>query len=193
MGMNRFEIISHDYYSNCLIEALKAKFKDWKNVKITYVSPFYNEVFCPHFLWTDGEYDYDFGNEGRGDLGIQNWALHKGHIRRRELGYNEKYRNTCKKWATRHKRKGGCTNYNKGRLNKGVTTMPNELKPCPFCGRAPETRVTVRDKCIEITISCSCGVKKVAEICADPYTDLTAIESGVYEVTEDWNRRADNG
>lgn len=105
--MSKFEIISHDYYSNCLIEAVKAKLKDWKNVKITYVSPFCNEVFCPHILWSDGKYDYDFGNEGKGDLGIQNWTLHKGHIRRRGLGYNERYKSTCKKWATRHKKKGG--------------------------------------------------------------------------------------
>ena len=38
----KFEIISKDYYSNCLIEAIKAKLKDWNNIKITYVSPFDN-------------------------------------------------------------------------------------------------------------------------------------------------------
>lgn len=46
-------IISKDFYSNCLLEALKAKLKNPK-VKITYISPFANEVFCPHFLWSDG-------------------------------------------------------------------------------------------------------------------------------------------
>lgn len=101
---SKFEIISNDYYSNCLIEAVKAKLKNWKQIKITYVSPFYNEVFCPHILWSDGEYDYDFGNEGKGDQGILNWTLHEGHIRKRQLGYNQKYKDTCKRWATRRKK-----------------------------------------------------------------------------------------
>lgn len=103
--MSKFKIISGDYISNCLIEAIKAKLKDWKNIKITYVSPFDNEVFCPHFLWSDGVYDYDFGNEGKGDQGLLNWTFHKGHIRQRALGYNKKYKETCKRWAERHKRK----------------------------------------------------------------------------------------
>lgn len=102
---DKFEIISKDYYSNCLIEAVKAKLKNWKQIKITYVSPFYNEVFCPHILWSDGEYDYDFGNEGKGDQGVLNWTLHEGHIRKRQLGYNQKYKDTCKKWAMRHKKR----------------------------------------------------------------------------------------
>lgn len=100
----KFEIISKDYYSNCLIKALKAKIKNWKNVKLTFVSPFDNEVFCPHVMWTDGKYDYDFGNEGKGDQGILNWTLHKGHIRKRNLGFNDKYKKVCKKWAKTHKR-----------------------------------------------------------------------------------------
>lgn len=62
----KMEIISNDFYSNCLIEAVKAKVKDWKHIKIIYVSPFDNEVFCPHFFWSDGKYDYDFGIEGMG-------------------------------------------------------------------------------------------------------------------------------
>lgn len=51
------------FYSNCFLEAIKHKLKDWKHVKITYIPPRYNEVFCPHFLWSDGENDYDFGVE----------------------------------------------------------------------------------------------------------------------------------
>lgn len=97
----KFEIISKDFYSNCLIEAVKAKLKDWKHIKITYISPFDNKVFCPHFLWSDGKYDYDFGNAG-GDKNILNWTLHKGHIRKRGLGFNQKYKETCKKWKLRH-------------------------------------------------------------------------------------------
>ena len=99
----KFEIISEDFVSNCLIEAIKAKLKDWKHVKLTFVSPFHNEVFCPHILWSDGKYDYDFGNEGKGDQGILNWTLHKGHIIRRGLGFNQKYKDTCRKWVERNK------------------------------------------------------------------------------------------
>ena len=102
---DKFKIISKDFYSNCLIEALKAKLKHWNKIKITNVSPFDNEVFCPHILWSDGKYDYDFGNEGQGDQGILNWTLHKGHIRQRCLGYNQKYKRTCKKWAERNKKR----------------------------------------------------------------------------------------
>lgn len=91
-----FIIISEDYVSNCLVEALRAKLKDWKHVKIIYVSPFRNEVFCPHFMWTDGKFDYDFGNEGVKVGMFQNWTFHKGHIRKRLLGFNQKYKNMCK-------------------------------------------------------------------------------------------------
>lgn len=79
------------YYSNCFIEALKAKIKCPSKIKITVISPFINEVFCPHFLWSDGNYDYDFGFEGKISL-FKAWTLHKGHIRKRKLGLNQKYK-----------------------------------------------------------------------------------------------------
>ena len=82
-------IVSEDFYSNCLVEALKAKLKNPK-IKITYVSPFVNEVFCPHFLWSDGVNDYDFGVERH--LKWYEILWFKGHIRQRNLGFNEKYK-----------------------------------------------------------------------------------------------------
>ena len=82
-------IISKDFYSNCLFEALKAKLKNPK-IKITYVSPFVNEVFCPRFLRSDGVNDYDFGIERHLKLHERLWF--KGHIRQRALGFNEKYK-----------------------------------------------------------------------------------------------------
>ena len=103
MKKKKFEIISKDYYSNCFIEAIKAKIKDWKHIEITYVSTFDNEVFCPHFFWSDGKYDYDFGIEGMGDRGIIDWTIHKGHVRKREHGFAERYKTTCKKWAKRQR------------------------------------------------------------------------------------------
>ena len=100
--MEKFEIVSDDYYSNCLLEAVKAKIKNPK-IKITVVMPWDNEVFCPHILWSDGINDYDFGNEGKGNQGIKNWTLHKGHIRKRNLGFNERYKRICKEWVRNHK------------------------------------------------------------------------------------------
>ena len=103
----KFEVISNNYYSNCLIEAVKAKLKNWKHVKIICVSPFDNESFCPHFLWSDGEYDYDFCNIRDDRPMIVYWTLHKGNIRRRELGYGERFKAACKEWTSRHKKKWG--------------------------------------------------------------------------------------
>ena len=80
------------FYSNCLIQALKAKVRNPKRVKITYVSPFANEVFCPHLLWSDGVNDYDFGIEGYLNWYQRLWF--KGHIRIRPLGFNERYKKT---------------------------------------------------------------------------------------------------
>ena len=49
-----------EYYSNCLIEAMKAKIKHPIKVKIKYIPAYMNEVFCTHVMWHDGEYTYDF-------------------------------------------------------------------------------------------------------------------------------------
>ena len=80
----------HEFYSNCFLEAIKAKVKDSKNVKITYIPPQYNEVFCPHFLWSDGKNDYDFGVERY--LKWYEIFWFKGKIRCRQLGWNKKWK-----------------------------------------------------------------------------------------------------
>lgn len=85
--------IKGPFYSNCLIEAIKAKFKDPTHVKITVVPR--SEANCPHFLWSDGNYDFDFGVERHLE------GLHilwfEGYIRRRELGFNQKYKERMKR------------------------------------------------------------------------------------------------
>ena len=56
------EDMRQEHYSNCLIEAIKAKIKWGKQIKIIYIPSWKNEVFCPHFMWhdlTDGNL-YDF-------------------------------------------------------------------------------------------------------------------------------------
>lgn len=78
------------FFSNCFIEAIKAKLKDWNNVKITYISPKYNAKFYPHFLWSDGKNDYDFGTIEK--LKWYNVLLFKGCIRKRNLGFNKSWK-----------------------------------------------------------------------------------------------------
>lgn len=80
----------NNYYSNCLIEAIKHKLKQWKCVKITYISVKYNIVSTPHFMWSDGLNDYDFGT-GRYLKWHQRFWFN-GNIRTRELGWNERYK-----------------------------------------------------------------------------------------------------
>lgn len=84
-------IISKEFYSNCFIEAVKAKIKDPKNVKITFIKPKYNKVkWIPHFLWSDGKSDFDFGTSET--LKPYQIFLFKGNIRERSLGWNERYK-----------------------------------------------------------------------------------------------------
>lgn len=84
------EELSEMFYSNCFLEAIKHKVKDWKKVEITYIPPQYNELFCPHFLWSDGVYDYDFGIDKH--LRWYQIFWFKGCIRQRAHGWNKKWK-----------------------------------------------------------------------------------------------------
>lgn len=94
---------SEDFYSNCLIEAVKAKIKDPKHIKLFVCWPMYNQAFCPHVMWSDGKADYDFGTYEFIPL-FRAWTIHRGHIRKRALGFAQKYIDTQKKQAQRHKK-----------------------------------------------------------------------------------------
>lgn len=84
------EIVRGPFWSNCLLEALKAKTLHPIKVKITVVPR--SEAGCPHFLWSDGEHDYDFGVERR-LTGLQ-ILLFRGCVRRRGLGFNARYKSS---------------------------------------------------------------------------------------------------
>ena len=94
-----------EYYSNCLIEAMKAKIKHPIKVKIKYIPASMNEVFCPHVMWHDGEYTYDFWASGHLSLLQKLW--HKGHIRKMEYGYYDRVIKTLKQWKVRKKVRDG--------------------------------------------------------------------------------------
>lgn len=87
------EIIKGPFWSNCFLEAAKAKIRHPFKVKVTVVPR--SEARCPHFLWSDGRYDYDFGVERR-LVGAQ-ILLFRGYIRRRGLGFNQKYKKRMRK------------------------------------------------------------------------------------------------
>lgn len=92
------EIVKGPFKSNCFMEAMKAKLRHPFRTKITMVP--HSEANTVHFLWSDGEYDYDFGVE-RYLSGLQ-ILWFEGYIRRRGLGFNEKYKASM---AKRHSRK----------------------------------------------------------------------------------------
>lgn len=73
-----------EFYSNCLIEALKAKLKN-PSVKILYIPAFLNEVPCPHWMWLDEEGEHGFHCSGH--LPWYKWMWHKGKIRTVPRGY----------------------------------------------------------------------------------------------------------
>lgn len=87
-----YKVVSKQYYSNCLFESLKQKIKHPFTTKITFVPR--SEVGCFHFLWSDGVYDYDFGTERH--LKGLNVLLFRGCVRRRELGFNNDYKQRMK-------------------------------------------------------------------------------------------------
>ena len=77
------EELSQHFYSNCLVEAIKAKIKN-PNIKIILHSNIGTDAgtIIPHFLWSCGNYVYDFGVDAK----IRNPLLFKGCVRRMEQG-----------------------------------------------------------------------------------------------------------
>ena len=90
--------IKGPFYSNCFFEAIKAKIRHPFSVKITVVKK--SEAGCPHFLWTDGKHDFDFGVE-RHITGLH-ILWFEGYIRQRRLGFNKRYSEMMRaKWNRR--------------------------------------------------------------------------------------------
>ena len=78
---------SKEFYSNCLIEAVKAKLRNPK-IRMMYCPAYFNEVPCPHWMWTDGSKEYDFST---GLLHWWQWIWHKGRIKEYHSGTYSRY------------------------------------------------------------------------------------------------------
>ena len=94
------EKITKEFYSNCLFEAIKTKIKHPVKTKIKYLPAHLNEVYCPHWMWHDGEYTYDFYRQGK--LKWYQFFWHKGYIRMNEYHYYEKVLKAMKEWKSKH-------------------------------------------------------------------------------------------
>ena len=94
----RCRYVKGPFWSNCLVEAIKAKLHDPFHTKITVV--WRSEAGIPHFLWSAPQGDFDFGVERR-LTGFQKiWF--EGYIRKRRSGFNERYKRLMQeRWSRR--------------------------------------------------------------------------------------------
>ena len=96
-------MIANEYYSNCLVEALKAKLKWGNHVDLIFIPSWKNDgvPWVPHWMW----YDRDDGNVY--DFHTNKWMEHwwnclwwKGYIRIQPLKvFNRWYKTTGKEYA----------------------------------------------------------------------------------------------
>lgn len=85
-----------EWYSNCFLEAVKAKIKYKKEIDIIFIPAKKNDVNCPHVMWKDKRDNTicDFYC----DKYLEHWwnfFWWKGHIRKRPYDIFERW------WATR--------------------------------------------------------------------------------------------
>lgn len=83
--------LTKNFFSNCLFEALKAKIKDFKNVKIIFIPKKYNEwhSLAFHCFWLKDNVIYDFKSEKHLNH-IWQVFLFKGHIRANDKSFYER-------------------------------------------------------------------------------------------------------
>lgn len=67
------------YYSNCILEALKAKFEKMDR-KVYFLLGYVDNVPIPHMFWEEDGYYYNF--YAPGDVHLYNVLWHKGCIQR---------------------------------------------------------------------------------------------------------------
>lgn len=88
------EIISKLYYSNCLIEAIRAKIKNPK-VRLYFCLPYRmpsGQIRSSHVVWDDGKFSYDFSDQNWSDTGkFWQYFWYKGCIRRWSLDFAKSF------------------------------------------------------------------------------------------------------
>ena len=89
-----FRYVSPECVSNCMIEAIKAKLRNPRCVRIYFCKPHIMEnshfQMC-HFMWTDGKADYDFSDDENRVMPWYKCLLFKGRIRQFRLGFAARY------------------------------------------------------------------------------------------------------
>ncbi len=88
-----YKYVTPKYVSNCMLEAIRAKLKDPRHVKLYFCKPTLAPDFQMfHFMWSDGEADYDFADDsGRGKTPWYKCVLVHGRIRRFRRGVAARY------------------------------------------------------------------------------------------------------
>lgn len=94
MAKEKFRYTTEEYASNCFFEAIKAKLKSPKSVKIYFCKPRITEngnFQWMHFMWTDGQHDYDFSDDENRPLAWYQCCFFAGRIRQFKCGFAKKY------------------------------------------------------------------------------------------------------
>lgn len=89
-----FQYVTEEYWSNCFIEAIKAKIRGPKHTRLYFCRPRItrNGGFQGfHFMWSNGEYDFDFSDNGETNLPWYKCLWFRGQIRQFPLGFASKY------------------------------------------------------------------------------------------------------
>lgn len=88
------KIISEGYYSNCLIEAIKAKIRN-PSIKLHFCKPYRKpngRIGSMHILWEDDNYSYDFSDIDWSDNGhFWQYFWYKGYIRQWPKDFAKKF------------------------------------------------------------------------------------------------------
>lgn len=88
--MKKFQHSETKYRSNCFVEAMKAKIKNPKEVKVYFCKPQFikhSKFKMPHFMWSDGKYDFDFSCDRDTLLHWYECFWFTGRIKRYKLGF----------------------------------------------------------------------------------------------------------
>lgn len=80
--MEKSVVVSKDFYSNCLIEAVKAKLINWKTTKFIFIPKKYNTSGTCHFIWKNLNTNelYEFVSLKEGRVNLLRALFEKGHI-----------------------------------------------------------------------------------------------------------------